>query len=121
MSGKKTSQIDKLLDNTDKEEKSKAQAAESAPAEPAQSSKDRTHSFLLGYAKRECGYIAIGMFFLVASILGMLAIPAFIGIIIDLLVVGDFEAINISCLYMLFIVTLSGLCAGYRAAMFNIL
>ena len=51
----------------------------------------------------------------------MLAIPAFIGIVIDLLVVGDFDTIQVYSLYMLFIVVLSGLCVGMRAAMFNIL
>ena len=61
------------------------------------------------------------MFFVIVGSLGQLAIPAFSGIVIDLLVVGDFETIQIYCLYMLFLVVISGLCTGMRSGVFNIL
>ena len=71
--------------------------------------KDRSFSFILGYAKRECSSIVIGMFFLIGGSAGELALPAFIGIVLDLLAKGDFDTIGTYCLYMLIIVIVSSL------------
>ena len=53
--------------------------------------------------------------------MGELAIPAFIGVVIDLLAQNDFETIATYCLYMLFLIIFSGICVGMRAAIYNIL
>ena len=71
--------------------------------------KDRSFSFILGYAKRECSSIVIGMFFLIGGSAGELALPAFIGIVLDLLAKEELEIIGTYCLYMLIIVIVSSL------------
>lgn len=90
-------------------------------AERTDEDKDRSFSFILSYAKRECGSIIIGMFFLIGGSMGELAMPAFIGIVIDLLAVGDYDTISTYCVYMLIIILISGICVGMRAAIYNIL
>ena len=111
MSDKKTSQVDSLLAKTDKQEEKKEKAQEEAaakkPDERTQADKDRSFSFVLGYAKRECCSISIGMFFLIGGSSGELALPAFIGIVIDLLAEGDYETIQTYCLYMLILIIVS--------------
>ena len=61
----------------------------------------------MGYGKRECCSIWIGMFFLVGGSMGELAMPFFIGVCVDLLSVGDFETIGTYCLYMLILIIVS--------------
>ena len=63
----------------------------------------------------------IGMFFLIGGSMGELTIPAFIGVVIDLLAVDDFDTIATYCLYMLILIIFSGICVGMRAAIYNIL
>ena len=50
-----------------------------------------------------------------------LAVPYFIGKVIDFLTKDEFDKIGDYCLYMLVIILVSGICVGMRAAIFNIL
>ena len=75
----------------------------------------------MGYAKRECCSIILGIVFLIGGSLSDLAVPYFIGKVIDLLEKGDYGTIGDYCLYMLAIIIVSGICVGMRAAIFNIL
>ena len=61
----------------------------------------------MGYAKRECGSITLGILFLIGGSLSDLAVPLFIGRVIDLLQDGDFDGIGTLCLYMLIIIFVS--------------
>lgn len=53
--------------------------------------------------------------------MGELAIPFFIGLVIDLLASNDFDTIRTYCVYMLILIIFSGICVGMRAAIYNIL
>lgn len=75
----------------------------------------------MGYARRECCSIVLGIFFLIGGAMSDLSVPYFIGKVIDLLEKGDYGAIGDLCLYMLAIILVSGICVGMRAAIFNIL
>ena len=75
----------------------------------------------MGYATRECCTMIIGIGFLIGGAMSDLAVPYFIGKVIDLLEKGDYGAINDLCLYMLAIIIVSGICVGMRASIFNIL
>lgn len=63
----------------------------------------------------------IGIFFLIGGSLSDLAIPIFIGRVVDYLKDGDYDAIGTLCLYMLIVILFAGICVGFRAAIFNIL
>lgn len=63
----------------------------------------------------------MGIIFLIGGSLSDLAVPLFIGRVIDLLQKGDFDGVGTLCLYMLIIILISGICVGMRAAIFNIL
>ena len=104
--------------------KSSAEETSKKPGAPAARSKDerkKSFKFILGYAKRECCSIIIGILFLIGGSLSDLSVPFFIGKVIDLLSKGDYDAIGDYCLYMLAIILFSGICVGMRAAIFNIL
>lgn len=47
--------------------------------------------------------------------------PLFVGRVIDLMQKGEFDKIGMLCLYMLIVITVSAICVGFRAAIFNIL
>ena len=83
MTDKKDSQNEKLIDT--KGDETPGETKPAAKQERTKEDKDRSFSFCLGYAKRECGSIMIGMLFLVLGCSGELALPAFIGIVLDLL------------------------------------
>ena len=61
----------------------------------------------MGYAKRECCTIVIGIFFLIGGSLSDLAIPMFIGRVVDFLKEEDYDAIGTLCLYMLIVILVS--------------
>ena len=63
----------------------------------------------MGYAWRECCSITLGMIFLIGGSLSDLAIPLFIGRVIDLLKKGDFDGVGELCLYMLIVIFVSNL------------
>ena len=69
--------------------------------------KDKAFRFVLGYAWRECCSISLGMIFLIGGSLSDLAIPLFIGRVIDLLQKGDFDGVGELCLYMLIVIFVS--------------
>jgi len=48
-------------------------------------------------------------------------VPLFVGRVIDLMQKGEFDKIGMLCLYMLIVITVSAICVGFRAAIFNIL
>jgi len=50
-----------------------------------------------------------------------LAIPMFIGMVIDKVNKDDYDAVGELCLYMIIVVVVSAICVGLRAASFNIL
>lgn len=95
-----------------------------APAKkPSRSKEERSASFkfILGYAKRECCSIVLGIIFLIGGSLSDLVVPLFIGRVIDLLKEEDYDGVGTLCLYMLIVIFISGICVGMRAAIFNIL
>ena len=69
--------------------------------------KDKAFRFVLGYAWRECCSISLGMLFLIGGSLSDLAIPLFIGRVIDYLQKGDFDGVGELCLYMLIVIFVS--------------
>ena len=79
------------------------------PAKPARTSEEKAESFkfIKGYAYRECGSIVLGIIFLVGGSLSDLAVPLFIGRVIDYLQKGDFDAVGTLCLYMLIVILVS--------------
>jgi len=83
----------------------KKTAAEKAAK--AQESKTESFKFIKAYAYRECGSIVIGILFLIGGSLSDLAIPYFIGQVIDLLTEEDFDGINTLCLYMIIVIVVS--------------
>ena len=83
--------------------------------------RDKSVSFILKYAYRECCSIVLGLIFLLGGSLSDLAVPIFIGRVIDYLPEEKFDEINELCLYMAIIICVSGICVGMRAAIFNIL
>ena len=94
----------------------KAPAASEAPKEEekkkekpkrSKEDKDKAFRFVLGYAWRECCSISLGMIFLIGGSLSDLAIPLFIGRVIDLLQKGDFDGVGELCLYMLIVIFVS--------------
>jgi len=62
---------------------------------------------MMAYSKREKGLFTIGMFCLFLGQLSDLSIPLFIGMVIDLLVKENYEAIYQLCIYVLAIVAVS--------------
>ena len=132
--GVSTNASGKLIDTKTADGKSTAEVlpAASTPSTPkkaaAPAAKKRTKEeqkrsfrFIMGYAKRECCSIVLGIFFLIGGAMSDLSVPYFIGKVIDLLEKGDYGAIGDLCLYMLAIIIVSGICVGMRAAIFNIL
>ena len=79
------------------------------PAKKPRSKEDRDESFkfILGYAKRECGSISLGILFLIGGSLSDLAVPLFIGRVIDYIQKGDYDAVGTLCLYMLIVILVS--------------
>ena len=63
----------------------------------------------MGYGYRECCSISLGMIFLVGGILSDLALPFFIGRVIDHLEKDEIDEIETLCLYMLIIIIVSKL------------
>ena len=61
----------------------------------------------MGYAKRECCSVTLGMFFLVGGQASDLFIPFMLGKVIDFLAERDQASINDYCLYMLIIIIVS--------------
>lgn len=62
------------------------------------------------------------MFFLIGGSAGELAMPMFIGLVVDLLMQDKgLEVISTYICYMLILVIFSGVCVGMRAAIYNIL
>ena len=105
MSDKKSSQNDKLLVEPSGEKETPKPAP--VKLERSEEEQKRSFSFILSYAKRECCSIFIGMFFLIGGSAGELALPAFIGVVIDLLSTGDIATIGTYCLYMLILIIVS--------------
>ena len=103
---------DNLLIDTKAAKSEETAGAKPAPAKPAakqrtKEDRDASFKFIMGYAKRECGSITLGIFFLIGGSLSDLAVPLFIGRVIDLLQEGDFDGIGTLCLYMLIIIFVS--------------
>mmetsp|Transcript_46 Transcript_46/g.98 ORF Transcript_46/g.98 Transcript_46/m.98 type:complete len:116 (-) Transcript_46:1521-1868(-) len=73
------------------------------------------------YAYNECGWIILGIVFLLGGSLSDLTVPLFVGRVVDLMQKNDFDNIAKLCIYMLIVVTFSAICAGIRAAIFNIM
>lgn len=88
-------------------------AGKSAPAKPdgkAARSKEQTAAskkWVLGYAKRECCSITIGMCFLVGGMLSDVITPLFIGKIIDYTEKAEWDQIGELCGYMVIVVFVS--------------
>lgn len=84
-------------------------AKKEAPKKPPRSKEQKSESFnfILGYAKRECGSILLGIVFLIGGSLSDLAVPLFIGRVVDLLQKGEFDEIGTLCLYMLIVIFVS--------------
>jgi ABC-type multidrug transport system fused ATPase/permease subunit len=61
----------------------------------------------MGYARRECGSVTLGMVFLVGGQASDLFIPYMIGKVIDFLEDRDQDSINTYCIYMLIIIVVS--------------
>lgn len=92
-----------------------------AAAKPEKKRKKESFEVIKGYATRECGSLVVGAIFLIGAILSDLATPYYIGKVIDLLQKGDFDGIGELSIYMLIVILVSGICVGFRAAIFNIL
>jgi len=63
----------------------------------------------------------LGIIFLLGGSLSDIAVPAFIGLVINYLNEEKYDQVGPLCLYMVGIVVFSGICVGIRAAIFNIL
>ena len=94
--------------------------------------------FIMGYAKNQCCSIILGCIFLIGGILAELAMPIFIGEVIEMMKTGDFDGVSEACLWMVIITIVSlvsmlcliknesffkvsGLSTFMRSAIFNIL
>lgn len=150
------SKVDKsaveLIDKKKKKEfnaldgQAEAEARIEARVKKARIEAQRTESsaFVMGYAKRECCSISLGMVWLVGGLLSDLSVPIFIGRVVDLNKEEKYDDIGELCLYMIIIVVvskqaslpilvsfhllqflffyqISGACVGLRASTFNIL
>ena len=69
--------------------------------------RNRSFKFIMGYARRECCSIFIGIIFLILGSMSDLTVPFFIGKIVDLLSKGEYDAVNKWCIYMLLIIVVS--------------
>ena len=79
-----------------------------APANPAGRKKIKgSFKFVLGYAGRECCSIVMGMIFLVGGSISDLAIPIFIGWVIDAINDNDYDQVGNLCLYMIIVIVVS--------------
>ena len=75
--------------------------AKPKPAQGPRSSAERRTSFkfILGYLKRECCQLILGLFFMLGAALVDIVTPIFIGRIIDYMREGNWDAIGELCLY----------------------
>jgi len=113
------SKVDKsaveLIDKKKKKEfnaldgQAEAEARIEARVKKARIEAQRTESsaFVMGYAKRECCSISLGMVWLVGGLLSDLSVPIFIGRVVDLNKEEKYDDIGELCLYMIIIVVVS--------------
>lgn len=86
-----------------------AEARIEARVKKARIEAQRTESsaFVMGYAKRECCSISLGMVWLVGGLLSDLSVPIFIGRVVDLNKEEKYDEIGTLCLYMIIVVVVS--------------
>jgi len=76
-------------------------------------------SILMGYAGKQCCQFVIGFIALVFGSMAQMVVPGLIGVVVDAMIIQDWDAINFYCLSMLLIVVVSGIATAIRGATFN--
>ena len=72
--------------------------SDAKPAASGKDSKKGSFKFVLSYARRECCSIIFGLIFLVGGSTADLAVPYFIGRIIDAINKGEYDKIGDICI-----------------------
>mmetsp|Transcript_33686 Transcript_33686/g.44435 ORF Transcript_33686/g.44435 Transcript_33686/m.44435 type:complete len:107 (+) Transcript_33686:165-485(+) len=76
---------------------------------------------MMGYAKRECCSLVLGIIFMLGSASAEVIMPIFVGESVDLMSVGDTEGVSTLCAYFTIIFLFSGIALFMRSSIFNIL
>ena len=84
-------------------------AAAAAPAKAPRSKQQKNASFkfILGYAKRECCSVVMGLIFMFGASLVEYVTPLFIGRVVDLMREGKFDEIGEVCAYQAIVIVVS--------------
>ena len=80
----------------------KVEIVAAKPAAKAPRTKEQRSAsfrFILGYLKRECCHLILGLFFILGASAVDLVTPIFIGRVIDHMRKGEFDEIGTLCLY----------------------
>ena len=91
-------------------------APPAAPAPPARKKTKGSFKFVMSYSRRECCSIIFGMIFLVGGATSDLAVPYFIGRIIDAINKGDYDKIGDICFQFIAVIVVSILTSRQRRA-----
>jgi hypothetical protein len=74
---------------------------------------------VLSYAFNNCCALFLGFIALIVGSFANFAVPGLIGLVVTAMENYDWNSVNVYCLYMLGIVIVSGIGAGFRGAIFN--
>jgi len=74
---------------------------------------------VFSYAFNNCCALFLGFIALIVGSFANFAVPGLIGLVVSAMESYDWQAVNVYCLYMLGIVIISGIGAGFRGAIFN--
>ena len=82
-------------------------AAAPAKAPRTKQQKNASFKFILGYAKRECCSVVMGLIFMFGASLVEYVTPIFIGRVVDLMREGKFDEIGEVCAYQAIVIVVS--------------
>mmetsp|Transcript_33690 Transcript_33690/g.44444 ORF Transcript_33690/g.44444 Transcript_33690/m.44444 type:complete len:150 (-) Transcript_33690:220-669(-) len=105
----------------------KGGSSDGAPAvagkkqERTKEQKQASFKFMLGYAKRECCSVILGVIFMLGASSVEVLMPIFLGEVVDSMASGEFDKVGTLCAYFLILVVVAGISVFMRAAIFNIL
>jgi ATP-binding cassette subfamily B protein len=74
---------------------------------------------VFSYAFNNCCALFLGFLALIVGSFANFAVPGLIGLVVTAMEKYDWHSVNVYCLYMLGIVIVSGIGAGFRGSIFN--